>query len=73
MVLFLCFILLCTLLFSQTAQTAPSLFYNQGQQAQLSENYYEAIELYKKALELNANYKEPLFGLAESYFFLNPQ
>lgn len=52
------------------AADTPFTFYGRGQQSQLNERYYEAIELYKKALELNPNYKDPLFGLAESYFYL---
>ncbi len=56
--------------FEVPAADTPFSLYNSGMESQLNENYYEAIELYKKALELNPNYKDPLFGLAESYFYL---
>lgn len=54
-----------------SSQNTPFQLYNAGREAQLNNNYYSAIDAYKKALAKNANYKDPMFGLAESYFFIS--
>ncbi len=57
------------LLFGQEASSPPAL-YRQGRAAQLSGDYYSAIEDYKTALDRNPAYLQPLVGMAETYFSL---
>jgi len=57
------------LLLGQEASSPPAL-YQQGRTAQLSGDYYSAIEDYKSALDRNPAYLQPLVGMAETYFSL---
>ncbi len=47
-----------------------AVLYEKGRKALDQEHVYEAIELFKSALDLNDKYVEPLVGLAESFFAL---
>ncbi len=67
----------CVLLLGLQAQLvlaqdagSPPLLYRQGRTAQLSGDYYSAIEDYKTALDQNPAYLQPLVGMAETYFAL---
>ncbi|MBN1646430.1 MAG: tetratricopeptide repeat protein [Spirochaetales bacterium] len=64
------FLLFIAQVFLVFGDETPFSLFSQGRDAQAGEDYYSAIEFYKKSLQLNPNYKEPLFGLSESYFFL---
>lgn len=57
-------------LYSQNAKDAISL-YNEGYKAQILEEYYRAIELYKSSLEINPNYASPMKGLARCFYMLS--
>lgn len=60
---------------SQDTGSTPALsarrLYQQGQQAETSENYYAAIESYLAALKENPSYADPMLGLAQSYYSLD--
>ena len=45
-------------------------YFRKGRRAELSGDYYTAIEMYKSSLELNEDYLEPVAGLAHSYYGL---
>jgi tetratricopeptide (TPR) repeat protein len=67
-----CIALALFLVFSLPAfsQKAAGL-YEEGRKAQDQEHFYDAIDLFKSALDINSHYLEPLVGLAESYFALS--
>ncbi len=50
--------------------SARQLF-QQGEQAETSEDYYGAIENYLAALKENPSYADPMVGLAQSYYSLD--
>jgi tetratricopeptide (TPR) repeat protein len=60
---------LMTSVLAVNAET-PLEFYRHGRILQLSGNYYQAIEAYKSALDVNPYYFEPLLGLSECYYQL---
>lgn len=62
--------LLARPLYAQEMASTPPQLYRHGRTAQLSGDYYTAIEDYKSALEMNPAYLQPLVGMAESYFGL---
>jgi tetratricopeptide (TPR) repeat protein len=68
-----------TLLFACLLAAAPQLygqksnartFYQLGVNAFSIQNYYDAAEHFKSALETNPNYSDALLGLAKAYFYL---
>lgn len=55
--------------FAQNTKDAISL-YKEGHKAQILEEYYRAIELYKSSLEINPDYAPPMKGLARCFYML---
>jgi tetratricopeptide (TPR) repeat protein len=45
-------------------------YFNQGKTAELSGDYYTAVEMYKTSLNYNKNYIKSISGLAHSYYGL---
>lgn len=59
------FIVVCNFLgFSQSAVD----YYNKGKEEYFSENYDNAVYNFKKSLEINANYLEPMLELSRLYY-----
>ena len=46
-------------------------YYQQGKEAELSGDFYKAVEMYKTALMLNENYFNAVSGLAHAYYQLD--
>ena len=52
------------------AQSSAPELVSTGNAALATERYFEAIQAYQEAIEVNPNYVEALIGLAESYYWL---
>ncbi len=69
---FLIFFILFVGIFQLSAQErSPVYWYELGRRAYLRENYFQAVENYRTALELSPVYSAALRGLAEAYFALH--
>ncbi len=55
---------------SGQAVKTPAQLFHAGQKEQVAENFFKAIELYRSALEIAPDYRDPIIGLSESYFAL---
>ncbi len=49
---------------------SPIDYYNSGYFAMLSQDYFSALDSYKKALEINPDYTDALLGIGRTYFLL---
>ncbi len=68
--LFLVILFIPSLLYGQNTGGSAVDHYHRGSNAQISGDYYVAIEAYKTALEINPRYLEPRAGLAETFFMI---
>ena len=53
-----------------TGYTDAVEYYEQGVTAQMSDDFFRAIELYKTSLNINPNYLKPLVGLARCFYYV---
>ncbi len=65
------FFLIVTITMVAAEEDSAVDLYRKGGEAQMEENYYRAIELYRQSLDINSTYADSMLALAECYFYLD--
>lgn len=65
------FVFILSLFFSTVIVCADAVdYFEEGLIAQMGEDFFRAIELYKTSLSINPNYIKPVIGLAKCFYYV---